>query len=76
MTRLETTLVKEFEKQEKQLKKKALEPGSNIRYVSVSLIHEKVEHQAIYDRQLGKFCKIIYLMRIKEITTAKEIILE
>lgn len=76
MTKLEQSLVNHAKSIEKELNEKALVPGNNNRYVSVALMHEKVEHQIIYDRQLGKFVKIVYLMRISGITTAKEILLD
>jgi hypothetical protein len=76
MTKLEQNLENFAKSKEKELKRKALIPGSNQRYVSVSFEHEKVEHQIIYDRQLSKFIKIVYLMRVKGINTAKEILLD
>ncbi len=76
LTRLEQDLENFAKSKEKELKKKALIPGSNQRYKSISFMHEKVEHQIIYDRQLGKFIKIVYLMRTKGINTAREILLD
>lgn len=73
MNKTEQDLVNHAKSIEKELNEKALVPGNNSRYVSVALIHEKVEHQIIYDRQLAKFVKIVYLMRIKGINIAKEI---
>jgi hypothetical protein len=76
MTRLEENLENFARGKEKELKKKALIPGTTNRYVSVSFLHERVEHQIIYDRQINKFIKIIYLMRIRGINTAREILLD
>lgn len=73
---LEKELINEARSKERELKQKALTPGNNQRYVSISLYHKKVEHQIIYDRQLSKFCKIVYLTMAGGLAKANEIILD
>jgi len=75
MTNLEQELVNEYQKQRKDLTRIALNPGSSNRYRSVAFCYKKVEHQIIYDRQLGRFVKIIYLTKADRLARANELIL-